>query len=186
MTANLEFQTPEANWIWHGFLRRLDWSNRDLTPEEKEEARAEVAVHIRDAMAELNDGDDTGDEFTHLEMAIGSYGLLVDAPPAWRKPLAIGLHYCSILVIGVVGVFVLIFLHMAVMEIFNPEGVGLWIYSSGGFALSYEVQSGATEILGAWFIPTMLGVIGVSVGALYLLWRFALAPSGTVIRWMES
>lgn len=182
MTGVLTFTTPQARRLWLNFLRRLDWANRELNIAERADIRAEAATHIRDAMEGLSEGD----ELSRLQAAISSFGDLPAAPPAWRRPAAVVLHYGSILVLGVAGIFVLILLHMAIMEVFDPQGVGLWHYAEGDWALSYEVQEGANEVLGAWFIPAMLTLCSLASALLYTLWRFAVAPSGPVSRWMKD
>ncbi len=146
------------------------------------EMRAEGATKMHDALAEVSEGD----EFTRVQTAIAGYGDLAAAPPVWRGPAAIMLNYGCILALGVVGVFVLILLHMAVLDIFYPQAVGLWRYDGGGWSLSYEVQAGAEEVLGAWFIPAILTTCAATSALLYALWRFAVAPTGAVSRWMKE
>ncbi|WP_417489704.1 hypothetical protein [Maricaulis sp.] len=182
MTGVLTFSTPEARRLWQDFQRRLDRANRELDAAARADISAEAASHIRDAMEAL----DEGDELTRLQAAISSYGDLPAAPPAWRQPAAVVLHYGSILALGIAGIFVLIFLHMTVMEVFNPQGVGLWHYGQGDWSLSYEAQVGATEVLGGWFIPAMLTLSAVIAALLYALWRFAVAPGGPVSTWMKD
>jgi hypothetical protein len=182
MTNGLAITTHEARRQWQDFQRRLEWANRDQDATDRADIRAEAATHIRDAMEAQTEGD----EVTRLTAAMESYGTLPPAPPAWRQPLAVILHYGSILVLGVCGVFVLILLHMAVMEIFFPQAVGLWQHSQGDWSLSYEAQEGAEEILGAWFIPSILLFCAFASALLYALWRFAVAPAGPVSRWMKD
>jgi hypothetical protein len=182
MTGNLTLSTPGARRLWQDFLRRLNWVNRDLDAADRADISAEAATHIRDAMEGLAEGD----ELTRLQAAITGYGELPAAPPVWRQPAAIILHYGSILALGVAGIFVLILLHMAVMEVFYPQAVGLWHYRQGDWALSYEAQEGAGEVLGAWFIPAILSLCAAASALLYTLWRFAVAPSGPVSRWMKG
>tara|TARA_R110000868_G_scaffold120773_7_gene320677 strand:+ start:11257 stop:11805 length:549 start_codon:yes stop_codon:yes gene_type:complete len=182
MTDSLTLSTPEAHRLWQDFQRRLNWANRDLDASDRGDISAEAATHIRDAMAAMG----AGDELTRLQAAISDYGDLPAAPPVWRQPAAIMLHYGSILALGVAGIFVLIFLHMAVMEVFNAQGVGLWQYASGDWALSYEAQAEAVEVLGGWFIPAMLTLCACVSALLYALWRFAVAPGGPVSRWMKD
>ena len=122
MTGALTFSTPQARRLWADFQRRLDWANRELDLADRADISAEAAAHIRDAMAGLTESD----ELMRLEASIAGYGELPAAPPAWRRPAAILLHYGSILAIGVIGVFVLVLLHMAVMEVLNAQAVGLW------------------------------------------------------------
>jgi len=182
MTDTLTFSTPEARSVWQDFQRRLDWANRDLDAADRADIGAEAATHIRDAMEGLSEGD----ELSRLQAAIASYGALPAAPPAWRRPVAIITHYGSILALGVVGVFVLIFLHMAVMEVLNAQAVGLWHFASGDWALSYEAQPDANEVLGPWFIPAILSLCALASALLYALWRFAVAPDGPVSGWMKD
>ena len=182
MTDTLNFSTPESRRVWKDFQRRLDWANRDLDAADRADISAEAATHIRDAMAGLAEGD----ELTRLQAAIASYGELPAAPPAWRRPAAILLHYGSILALGVAGVFVLVLLHMTIMEVLHPQAVGLWRYPGGDWSLSYEAQDGAVEVLGAWFIPAVLSVCALASALLYALWRVAVAPGGLVSRWMKD
>jgi hypothetical protein len=183
MQPDLELETPEARRIWKDFLRRLDRSNRALSEQEREEARAEAIAHIAELLAEET-GDDEADR---LRKALARFGLPPALPPLWRKPLAHMLHYFAIMVMGAGGLVVLALLHMAVMEVFNPAGVGLYLYpGDAGITLSYENQAGARELLGGWFIPAILSVSLLAVGGLFGLWRLALCPSGPISRWMRS
>lgn len=182
MRMTLELTTAEARRLWTDFLRRLDWSNRDLPGPEREEAKAEVIAHIAEDMAAL----DLPDEVERLREALDRFGIPPAPPPAWRKPLAIVLHYLAIMVMGASGLVILILLHMTLMEALNPAAVGLYIYPGDTvLTLSYENQAGAREILGAWFIPAMLVVSAFGSAALYGLWKLALSPTGPVSRWMR-
>lgn len=182
MTGALTFSTPQARRLWADFQRRLDWANRELDLADRADISAEAAAHIRDAMAGLTEGD----ELMRLQASIAGYGELPAAPPAWRRPAAILLHYGSILAIGVIGVFVLVLLHMAVMEVLNAQAVGLWHFADGDWALSYEAQTDADEVLGGWFIPAVLSLCALTSALLYKLWRFAVAPGGLISGWMKG
>jgi len=182
MTATETFETPQARKIWQKFLRDLDWGNRTLAADESRDARAEAYTHIHEAMRAVTDGT----EADRLSTAIQGYGDLPKAPPVWKKPLGITLHYGSILLIGIVGVFLLGLLVMATLEVFNPDEVGLWVYTSGDWSISHQAQPQATEVLGAWFIPAVLATIIVTGAMLYGLWRLAIAPTGRVTDWMNE
>lgn len=182
MSSAIEFETSEASRLWRDYQRRLDHSNRTLSNEERREARAEAVAHIQDAMG----AKVSGSEAEQLAEAIADYGSLPAAPPIWRKPVALGLHYGSIIVLGIGGMFLLMVLHMSFMEILNPEGVGLWVYPGDGASLSYEVQDGATEMLGGWFIPAALTIVASVGGLLFLLWRYSIAATGPVVHWMQG
>ncbi len=182
MSADLEFTSREAQALWRDFLKRLDWENRSLSKEERHEIQAEAAAHIQEALAAIT----SGNEADRLREALAQYGELPPAPPLWRRPLAIALHYGAILLIGTSGLFLPVLLHMAIMEMFNPAGVGLWINQSGDWALSYEVHPEPDEILGAWFSPAILIIIATATSVLYGVWQLALAPNGPVARWMKD
>lgn len=181
MSNGVEWESAEAQTLWNDFLRRLDWANRTLPPDERADARAEATAHIRDAV--VSDAD--GPEQERLSRALARFGALPAPPPVWRRPVAIALHYLAIMVVGVSGLVLLFLLHMTVMELVNPAGVGLWLYPEDGFTLSYEAQPGAREILGGFFIPVMLAILAISGGLLLGLWRVALSPDGPVSRWMK-
>jgi hypothetical protein len=176
----MQFETETARKTWSRFERDLNWSNRNLPAAEQREALAEASAHIRDTMI-----GQQGDEHDRLTNAIKGFGDLPEAPPVWRMPLAVALHYAAILVIGVIGLFLTLLLHMAVMDVFQPDQVGLWIYEGGSFSLSYEAQSDAREVLGWSFAPIILLVTSITGAGLYGIWRLALAPSGPVSRWMH-
>ncbi len=182
MNKDMRFESAEADRLWRDFLRRLDWANRDLSNEERLEARTETAGHIQDAMEAMQHGD----ELNRLTTAIEDFGELVSPPPRWLKPIAVVLHYLSIMFIGVIGLFLLALAHMCVMEVLHSDSVGLWLYPDDGLTLSYEVQPGATEILGAWFIPTALACIAVLGGTLWTLWRVAVSSDGRIPRWIRG
>lgn len=181
MTGALTFSTPQARRTWADFQRRLDWANRELTPADRADIAAEVAAHICDAMARFTEGD----ELMRLQASIAGYGELPAAPPVWRRPAATMVHYGSILAIGVIGVFVLVLLHMTAMEVLNAQSVGLWHFADGDWALSYEAQADANEVLGGWFIPAVLSLCALTSALLYKLWRFAIAPGGLISSWMK-
>jgi hypothetical protein len=177
----MQFDTDAARQAWTRFRRNLNWANRSLPHEDQQEALAEASAHIRDAMATGH-----GDELARLTAAISGFGPLTVAPPVWQLPLAVTLHYAAILVIGVTGFCLTILMHMGIMDLINPDAVGLWIYTEGDWALSYEAQPAAREILGFWFLPAIIATISIIGGGLYALWRVALAPGGPVARWLKQ
>jgi len=181
MSNDVQWESQDARTLWTDFLRRLDWANRDLDPDERADARAEATAHIRDAVASDRDGL----EHERLARALARFGPLPAPPPVWRRPAAIVVHYLAIMVMGVGGLVLLILLHMTAMELVNPSGVGLWLYPDDGLTLSYEAQPGAREVLGGFFIPVMLAILAISGGMLFGLWRLALSPDGPVSRWMQ-
>ena len=181
MTDFLTLESEAARRRLAEFRRRLAWRDRALPAPEREDARLETEAHLAEAFNAAQ-----GEELNRLDAAVAAFGDLPDAPPAWRKPLAVALHYGALPVIGVFALFTLALLHMAVMDVFNPSGVGLWVYPDGDWSLSYEAQAGAREVLGRGFT---FAAFGLSIGlgwSLFLLWRFAISPAGHVARWMKE
>lgn len=179
---DLEFSSVDARRTWSRFKRDLAYRYRDLPPEDRIEAVAEAAAHIYEAIA-----DAPGDtEHARLTAALAGFGELPAAPPAWRKPLGVALHQGAILILGVTGFFLAVLLHMAVMEVLNPDAVGLYVHSAGDFTLSYEIQPQSREVLGGWFIQAILGFVGVAGAALYGLYRLAIASTGPVSGWIRE
>lgn len=181
-TPDLDLTTPEARRQWARFKRDLAFRDRNLPAADRDEALAETIAHIHDAFLAA----DGGTEASRLAAALTRFGPLEAAPPAWRKPLGVILHQAAILLIGITGFFVLALLHMAVMDLFNPEAVGLYIHAGGDFTLSYEVQPHSREVLGRWFAPAALGVSAVIGAGLFGIYRLAIASSGPVSGWIRQ
>lgn len=165
----LEFETAEARRIWADYRRRLAWRDRDLPAIERSERVLEAEAHIAEAMQEASDDS----EPERLRAALDAFGSLDAPPPAWRAPVHFALRYLGMSVVVVCGLFALAFLHMAAMDAFNPDAVGLYWRPGDGYTLSYENQPGSREVLGAWFIPAALAasvsLIGIAAGVYRLL-----------------
>ena len=158
----LDLQTAEARRLWADYRHRLAWRDRDLPALERAERLMEAEAHIAEAMS----ASGSGGEAERLE-----------APPsAWRAPLHFALRYLAMTTAVICGLFALALLHMAVMEVFNPDAVGLYWHSGDGITLSYENQPGSRELLGAWFIPAALAAAAALLAIVAALYRL-LSPS---------
>lgn len=179
---DMDLKTPQARRLWARFKRDLAFRDRDLSAADRQEALAETVAHIHDAF--LAAGGES--EVSRLTAALHQFGPLEQAPPAWRKPLGIILHQAAILFIGIACFFVLALLHMAVMDLFNPDAVGLYIHGGGDFTLSYEAQPHSREVLGGWFAPAAIGVAAVIGTIVFVIHRLAIASSGPVSGWIRE
>ncbi|MEE2566323.1 hypothetical protein [Hyphobacterium marinum] len=179
MSAEPEFQSREAKRIWADFSARLEWTYRDLPREERDEAIAEAQMHVLEACA---DAQGTG-EADRLNAAIRRFGPLARRPSRWRVPAALALQYGAILAIGTLAFLTLALAAMMIAEIFNPSGVGLWVFPDGDWSLSFNRQAGGEEILGTWFIPVMMVVCAVLAGVIYGVHRLALGERNPLSAW---
>jgi|GEM_PF-2473480 len=180
--ATLSLETQDAQKRWQAFCRDLQFRDRNLPKEDAADTLAEITAHVHDALAHAEGAS----ELDRLNACLTAFGPIPAAPPTWRKPLAVMLHYLAIMVIGVTGLFLITLLHMGVMDIFNPDGVGLWVYANGEFSLSYEIQADAEEVAGVWFLPAILGVTAAISGLLFVLYRIAIAPQGRIAQWTRE
>lgn len=160
----IELNTADARRVWADYRRRLAWRDRHLSPTERAERLMEAEAHIGEAMS-VSSG---GSEADRLHDALAAFGSLEAPPPAWRAPVHFALRYAAMTVIVLCGLLALALLHMSVMEIFNPEAVGLYWRDGDGVTLSYEAQPGSRELLGGWFIPAAVavsaGLIAIAAG----------------------
>lgn len=169
---SLELETAEARRIWADYRRRLAWRDRDLPAIERAEREMEAEAHIAEAMR-----DAAGEnEPERLRAALDAFGALDAPPPAWRAPVHFALRYAGMSVVVICGLFALALLHMAAMDAFNPDAVGLYWRPGDGYTLSYEIQPGSREVLGAWFIPTALAASASLIGIAVWVYRL-LSPS---------
>lgn len=170
----LELETAEARLLWARYRRRLAWRDRDLPAAERAERVMEAEAHIADALAEAQGGS----EADRLRAALDAFGKLEDPPAAWRVPVYFALRYVAMTAIALSGLLALALLHMAVMEVFSPDAVGLYWHPGDGFTLSYENQPGSREVLGAWFIPAALAAATALIGIAAGLYRLV-SPSAS-------
>ena len=170
----LDLQTGEARRLWSDYQRRLAWRDRDLPASERTERLLEAEAHISEAMSAAS----AGSEADQLRAALNAFGTLEPTPAVWQAPVQVALRYAGMSLAVICGFFALALLHMAVMEVFNPDAVGLYWRSGDGVSLSYEAQSGSRELLGVWFIPAALATAAVLLGVVAGLYRL-LSPSAS-------
>lgn len=167
MTRHIEFETAAARALWNDYRRRLAWRDRELPPAERAERLREAESHIIEAMAE----DSGNSEVARLERALEAFGTIAAPPAAWQAPARMLASFIVITLIAVSGLLALSLLHMAVMEAFNPNEVGLYWRDGDGWTLSYEAQPDSREVLGAWFIPAALAIAALLGSLVAILLR---------------
>lgn len=179
MTTERDWGSPEAAQAAEAFLRRLARSLRGASAAERQERLREAEAHLRDFASAHG-----GPPETAVAAGVAAFGPLPEpARPAPAGGALLSLiRTIVILFIGASGVLAAMTLHLAVSDLFAPDEVGLWVYASGDWSLSYEAQPDAREVLGAWFAPVFgLGAIAVAI-ALVFLYRIAASPGGALER----
>jgi hypothetical protein len=190
MTMQMQlFNEAEARVKWDQFFFRVTTICRPLS----ENHRQEIVFEIKDHLYESFKHQPGNSEVQKLESAIEKFGIPEDIvrpmvadhqlETAGRtmnpRSVFLGLFFnmsrgvravLTSLLFGIGYLVSLIFLLVAIGKPFNPDGIGLFALSGGGYALGlYDQQpAGATELLGYWIIP--LG-ISVAVAGYWVLTR---------------
>ena len=176
----LNLETPRSRQIWATHERNFLWTHRSLDAQERTELKAEMIAHIAEAMRQAQ-----GSEAERLECAISQYGRPDAAPPVWLAPMARALHLLAIPLISVAILLALLLVALGLADLIAPAQAGLWIYDDGDFALSFQAQAQARDVLGRGFAPIAFACASLlGIGA-WRVWKFAVSPTGALSRWGE-
>ena len=182
--AGFTVNSEVAQKVWKNFERELAHKLKPLPEEEREDIRLEILSHLYDSAT----NDQAASEELRLINAIDRLGapddyltplvadILLLEKTRKGHPLAIlesflitasrGLFYMlAIMVLGFAYFYTMMIFVMAVVHIGDPD-VGLWLFDSGDFALSFETQPGAVQWQPKWF---SLIAASVSVSSYWLL-----------------
>lgn len=173
-----------AQKVWNNFERELAHKLKPLPVEDAKDIRLEILSHLYESASNdqaetqelrlINAIERLGDPDNYLTPLVADILLLQKTKKGY--PLAIlesfliaasrGLfHMLAIMVLGFAYFHTMMIFVMAIMHIGDPD-VGLWLYDTGGYALSFEAQSGGVQWLPKWFTPIALVA---SVGSYWLL-----------------
>jgi len=173
-----------ARKVWNNFERELAHKLKPLPEEDAKDIRLEILSHLYDSASNdhakteelrfINAIERLGDPDNYLTPLIADILLLQKTKKGY--PLAIlesfliaasrGLiHMLAIMVLGFAYFHTMMIFVMAIMHIPNPD-VGLWLYDTGGYALSFEAQPGGVQWQPKWF--TLIALFA-SVGSYWLL-----------------
>ncbi|MFZ5615769.1 MAG: hypothetical protein ACOZAA_00405 [Pseudomonadota bacterium] len=175
------FHSDAARRLAGKFERDLARSLANIPARERDERIAEATAHLQDAVR-----DHGGDEVSALRAAIAAFGPLPDAGDARRTALVACLRFSSVIAVGVLSAIVLFALPFAIAEIANPDATGFWIYPSGDWSLSFEIQEGAREAAGGYFAPALFAIIAAAALSIAAIYRAALSPRGALSHWEDA
>lgn len=167
-----------AQKVWKNFERELAHKLKPLPEAERDDIRLEILSHLFDSA--LN--DQASSEEIRFINAIERLGkpddyltplvsdILLQQQTRKGNPLAVLesilvaasrgiIHTLIIMVLGFAYFHTVMLFVMSVMHIGDPD-IGLWLYDTGGYALSFEAQPGGVQWLPQWF-----SVIGISISS---------------------
>jgi uncharacterized membrane protein len=183
-TDNFPIENEITQKLWKNFERELAHKLKPLPKEEREDIRLEILSHLYESASNgtgeseevrlINAIERLGDPDDYLTPLVAD--ILLQQKTKKGYPFAILesvlvtssrglLHMLIIMVLGFAYFHTMMIFVMAIMHIGNPD-VGLWLYDSGGYALSFEVQEGGVQWLPKWF--SLIGIV-VSLSAYWLL-----------------
>ena len=188
------FTQTQAQTLWSGYMHQVEGLCGSLDRRQKADILAELKAHLLESYVQL----DNGDEETRLSAAIEKLGQPKDFVPLWveerlldgaqpgsttrnlyhllRRDALKGVQqFAFSILVGLGYLFSFYFFIMAVLKVFYPANVGLYLSPTGipflGYVDAYEFR----EVLGYWLIPIGL-VTAVSL-------QFFL--NGLVKRWVD-
>jgi len=169
---NPMFTEEPAQQIWESYLKQVDALCSPLDARQRTDIQMELKAHLLESYVQLNEGD----EVSRITAAIGKLGQPEEFIPLWveerllegARPGASTRNLFRLLRINalksmkqfvvsmLMGLGYLLsfyFFITAVMKLFYPEYVGLYITDSGWPFIGYVDAEGFTEILGYWLTP---------------------------------
>jgi uncharacterized membrane protein len=187
------FTQKQAQMLWSGYMHRVEGLCGSLDRRQKADILAELKAHLLESYIQLDDGD----EETRISAAIEKLGQPEDFVPLWveerlldgaqpgsttrnlyyllrRNALTGVQQFAFSILVGLGYLLSFYFFIMAVMKVFFPANVGLYLSPTGIPFLGYVDADEFREVLGYWLIPIGL-VIAVTL-QLFL--------NGLVKRWV--
>jgi len=169
---NPTFTQKEAQTIWTQYMRRVEGLCESLDNRQKADILAELKAHLLESYIRIGDGD----EDSRISAAIAKLGHPEDFVPLWveerllegaqpgsstrnlyfllRSNALRGVQqFAFSMMVGFGYLMSFYFFIMAVMKVFYPENVGLYLSPSGIPFLGYVDADEFTEVLGYWLTP---------------------------------
>jgi hypothetical protein len=183
-TDGFSIDSEIALKVWNNFERELAHKLKPLPVDEANDVRLEILGHLYDSACNdqaeseesrlINAIERLGDPDEYLTPLIAD--ILLQQKTKKGYPLAIlesfliaasrGLiHMLIIMMMGFAYFNVMMVFVMSIMHLTDPD-VGLWLYETGGYALSFEAQTGGVQWLPQW--SSLVGIV-LSVSAYWLL-----------------
>jgi hypothetical protein len=169
---NPTFTQKQAQAIWSQYMRRVEGLCGLLDKRQTEDILAELKAHLLESYIQIADGD----ELSRISGAIAKLGEPEDFVPLWveerlldgaqpgsstrnlyfllRSNALRGVQqFAFSLFVGFVYMLSFYFFAMAVLKLFFPENVGLYMSPAGLPFLGYVDADEFSEVLGYWLTP---------------------------------
>lgn len=159
------FSDPAAARAWDAYFDEVTRRLRPLSRQRRREITDELVAHVLDGLDSEVEGSETdrlstvltrmGSPSAYLDDIVEDAARTAETGAGWRfgqglrslaRRAGLGASY-------LLGLATLL---MAIGKFFYPENVGLFRMTTGWIVAGYVDNEGATELLGAWFIPIML------------------------------
>jgi hypothetical protein len=170
--ANPMFTESSAQKIWENYLDQVDSLCGVLDERQTTDIQMEIKAHLLESYVQLSEGD----EVARITAAIDKLGQPEEFIPLWVEDRLLegampgasvrnlfqllrinGLksikQFTFSMLIGLGYLVSFYFFISAVLKLFYPQYVGLYLTESGWPFLGYVDAEGFTEILGYWLIP---------------------------------
>jgi len=184
-TGNSTFTQQQAQTIWSAYMRKVEGLCGSLDNRQKADILAELKAHLLESFIQLDDGD----EETRISAAIAKLGKPEDFVPLWveerllegaqpgsstrnlffllRSNALRGVQqFAFTMIVGFGYMMSFYFFIMAVMKVFFPQNVGLWLSPSGIPFMGYVDADEFREVLGYWLTP--IGLVTAVLLQLFL------------------
>ena len=184
-TGNSTFTQQQAQTIWSAYMRKVEGLCGSLDNRQKADILAELKAHLLESFIQLDDGD----EETRISSAIAKLGKPEDFVPLWveerllegaqpgsstrnlffllRSNALRGVQqFAFTMIVGFGYMMSFYFFIMAVMKVFFPQNVGLWLSPSGIPFMGYVDADEFREVLGYWLTP--IGLVTAVLLQLFL------------------
>jgi hypothetical protein len=182
---NPMFTEPSAQEIWTGYLKRVDALCGLLNRRQKADIQMEIKAHLLESYIQLDDGD----EASRITIAINKLGQPEEFIPLWVEDRLLegaqpgssvrnlfyllrinalkSIQQFAVSMMMGFGYLLSFYLFItAVMKLFYPDYIGLYLTKSGMPFIGYVDAQGFTEVLGYWLTP--LGLTAAIVLQLFL------------------
>lgn len=188
----IQFKETASQRIYRNYMKRVEKTVSSLSKSDQQEALLEFNSHIYEGFARRTNGNETN----HLLDLLEKLGepeevlkpLIADKklnqatrtfnPIHLFKAIALNLgNGVSYIIFGLLYLCLFGFIFLIYAKLKNPNQVGLY-FQDNSFMLLGKLNSGylekpnVTEILGNWFIPTLLGITLTAYLILTLLLKF--------------
>jgi hypothetical protein len=171
------FKDQVAQQIWNDYLSQVEHLCVMLNQRQTADIQMELRAHLLESYTQLS----SGSEAERIQSAIKKLGQPSEFIPLWvEERLLEGTmpgsgtrnlvnlfkinalkgvkQFVFSMLIGLGYLLAFYFFLSAVLKIFFPEYIGVYLSSSNILFIGYVDSEGFTELLGYWLIPIGLGV----------------------------